>query len=63
VDVSRLFKRTNTAQHILFAGEIFLRPSDIEVKASAVNTKNARLLKAGILLEKQQEGQISLFSI
>jgi len=55
LNVSRLFKQTNTAQHILFAGEIFHRPSDFEVKASAVNTKNARLYEAGILLGKQQE--------
>jgi hypothetical protein len=38
-----------------FAEDVLHRPSDFEVKASAVKTKNARLYKAGILLEKQQE--------
>ena len=52
-NVSRLFKRINTARHILFAEDVLQRPSDFEVKASAVKTRKARLYKASFLLEKQ----------
>ena len=52
-NVSRLFKRINTARHILFAEDVLHRPSDFEVKASAVNTRKARLYEASFLLEKQ----------
>jgi hypothetical protein len=55
LECKSIIQTNKHAQHILFAEEIFHRPSHFEVKASAVNTKNARLYEAGILLGKQQE--------
>jgi len=42
------------ARHILFAEDTLHRPGDFAVKASAVNTEEACLIKAGFLFEKQQ---------